>query len=198
MAKTPPEDQETDAEQAGEDEAPAPKSRRKIILAAAAVILLAAAGGGGYLFFSGGSGEEMAEKAEGAEGEKPKDKDKSKDKAMDDGAPLAINQKYAVAPFKEIIVNISSITINGQASSRFLKLNIALVYDPNAEGAERIEERQIYIRDSFVEFLRQVTERDLDGSAGLAFLKSELLHRVRLLSESDAPKDLLIADLVIQ
>ncbi|MEM1064542.1 MAG: flagellar basal body-associated FliL family protein [Pseudomonadota bacterium] len=192
MAKTPLEDQDTDAEQAGDAEGPAPKPRRKIILAAAAVVALAAAGGGSYLYFSTGSETAAADNTTSPGGEKA---DKSPEK---DGTPVAINQQYAVAPFKEIIVNISSITINGQASSRFLKLNIALVYDPSAEGAERIEERQIYIRDSFVEFLRQVTERDLDGSSGLAFLKSELLHRVRLLSESDAPKDLLIADLVIQ
>lgn len=192
MDKSSPEDQDTDIASSETDDAPAPKSRRKLILAAAAVLVLVALGGGGYVFLSSGPAEEMAEKP------KEPEKKKAEDKPMDDGTAAAVNQQYAVAPFKEIIVNISSITINGQASSRFLKLNIALVYDPNAEGAERIEERQIYIRDSFVEFLRQVTERDLNGSAGLAFLKSELLHRVRLLAESDAPKDLLIADLVIQ
>ncbi|MEO0654474.1 MAG: flagellar basal body-associated FliL family protein [Pseudomonadota bacterium] len=192
MDKSSPEDQDTDTASSETDDAPAPKSRRKLILAAAAVLVLVALGGGGYVFLSSGPAEEMAEKP------KEPEKKKAEDKPMDDGTAAAVNQQYAVAPFKEIIVNISSITINGQASSRFLKLNIALVYDPNAEGAERIEERQIYIRDSFVEFLRQVTERDLNGSAGLAFLKSELLHRVRLLAESDAPKDLLIADLVIQ
>ncbi|MEM9475687.1 MAG: flagellar basal body-associated FliL family protein [Pseudomonadota bacterium] len=192
MDKSSPEDQDTETASSETDEAPAPKSRRKLILAAAAVLVLVALGGGGYVFLSSGPSEEMAEKP------KETQKKKAEDKPMDDGTAAAVNQQYAVAPFKEIIVNISSITINGQASSRFLKLNIALVYDPNAEGAERIEERQIYIRDSFVEFLRQVTERDLNGSAGLAFLKSELLHRVRLLAESDAPKDLLIADLVIQ
>ena len=192
MDKSSPEDQDTDTASSETDDAPAPKSRRKLILAAAAVLVLVALGGGGYVFLSSGPSEEMAEKP------KEPEKKRAEDKPMDDGTAAAVNQQYAVAPFKEIIVNISSITINGQASSRFLKLNIALVYDPNAEGAERIEERQIYIRDSFVEFLRQVTERDLNGSAGLAFLKSELLHRVRLLAESDAPKDLLIADLVIQ
>lgn len=192
MAKSPPEDQDKDDAVSGDDDAPAKKPRRKIILAAVAVLALAAAGGGAYFMLGAGPDEEMAEKAEEAESEHA-EKDMG-----EDGQAAAIKEKYAVAPFKEIIVNISSITINGQASSRFLKLNIALVYDPTAEGADRIAERQIYIRDSFVEFLRQVTERDLNGSAGLAFLKSELLHRVRLLSESDAPKDLLIADLVIQ
>ncbi|MEL6312490.1 MAG: flagellar basal body-associated FliL family protein [Pseudomonadota bacterium] len=192
MAKTPPKDQDTDDAKTGEDDAPARKPRRKFVLVAVAVIAVAAIGVGGYFMLGAGPDEDMAEKPGEAESEH------AEENAMGDGEAAAIKEKYAVAPFKEIIVNISSITINGQASSRFLKLNIALVYDPTAEGAERIAERQIYIRDSFVEFLRQVTERDLNGSAGLAFLKSELLHRVRLLSESEAAKDLLIADLVIQ
>ena len=192
MAKSPPKDQDTDDAQMGEDDAPAKKPRRKIILAAVGLVALLAIGAGAYVVLGTGSNEDVAEKSNEAESKH------AEEKAMGDGEAAALKEKYAVAPFKEIIVNISSITINGQASSRFLKLNIALVYDPAAEGAERIAERQIFIRDSFVEFLRQVTERDLNGSAGLAFLKSELLHRVRLLSESDAAKDLLIADLVIQ
>lgn len=192
MAKSPPKDQDTDDAMTGEDDAPAKKPRRKIILAAVGLVVLLAIGGGAYVMLGAVPEDAMAEKPDEAEGEH------AEEKAMGDSEAAAIKEKYAVAPFKEIIVNISSITINGQASSRFLKLNIALVYDPTAEGAERIAERQIYIRDSFVEFLRQVTERDLNGSAGLAFLKSELLHRVRLLSESEAAKDLLIADLVIQ
>jgi len=103
-----------------------------------------------------------------------------------------------VAPIKEMIVNIVSITETGRKSSRFLKLNIALVYDEKIEGANHIAEREVYIRDAFQNYLRQLTERDLSGSIGVVRLKSELLRRARAVTESDAPQEVLIADIIVQ
>lgn len=103
-----------------------------------------------------------------------------------------------VRPFKEIIVNITANTLSGRRTSRFLKLNLALVYDATLPGAENIDERVLFIRDGFQDYLRQLTETDLQGSIGLVRLKSELLRRARAISDSDAPQELLIADLIIQ
>jgi flagellar FliL protein len=103
-----------------------------------------------------------------------------------------------VTPFKEIITNITATTATGRRTSRFLKLNIALVYDSQAEGADRVEPRKLYLRDSFQEYLRQLTERDLQGTIGLVTLKAELLRRARAITESDAPRELLISDLIVQ
>ena len=170
----------------------APKSKRRLVFIIAAALAVAGIGAGGYFFLAPqkdgdkDSAEQVAEKSSGKD---------SKSHDMSEGTDP---KKYVVAPFKEIIVNITAVTARGQATSRFLKLNIALVYDPEAEGAERLPERQVFIRDSYVDFLRQLTEADLSGSAGLAQLKGELLHRARLLADTDAPKEILIADLVIQ
>jgi flagellar FliL protein len=101
-------------------------------------------------------------------------------------------------PFLEIIVNITATTATGRTTSRFMKLNVAVVFDPAAEGAERIEARKLFIRDSFQDYLRLLTERDLRGSRGFVIIKQELLRRVRTVTESDAAQEILISDLVIQ
>lgn len=109
------------------------------------------------------------------------------------GAPAIV-----VTPFKEIIVNITATTATGRQTTRFLKLNAALVYDSAAPGAGHIEERKLFLRDSFQDYLRQLSERDLQGSVGLAVLKGELLRRARAISDSQAPQEILIADLIVQ
>ncbi|MHA6327026.1 flagellar basal body-associated FliL family protein [Roseivivax sp. CAU 1753] len=101
-------------------------------------------------------------------------------------------------PFDEMIVNITSVTATGRRTSRFLKVNIALAINPEAEGVERLVQRKIFIRDAMQDFLRQLHEDDLAGSAGVALLKSELLRRARIVAETEAPREVLFADLVIQ
>jgi len=108
------------------------------------------------------------------------------------------NAALTVDPMKEIIVNITSISLAGRKTTRFLKLNLALVYDETLEGAAHVSERKIYIRDAFQNYLRQLTERDLSGTIGVVRLKSELLRRVRAVTESEAPKEVLISDIIVQ
>ncbi|MCB1342147.1 MAG: flagellar basal body-associated FliL family protein [Pseudooceanicola sp.] len=112
-------------------------------------------------------------------------------------APKPVNE-MAVTPFKEIIVNISATTATGRVTTRFMKLNVALVYDETLAGADRIEERRLFIRDSFQDYLRLLTEQDLRGSLGLVVVKQELLHRARTVTESLAPQEILVADLIVQ
>ncbi|MBP0484596.1 flagellar basal body-associated FliL family protein [Sagittula salina] len=123
--------------------------------------------------------------------------------ASQDGGGLqpthaAARDKILVTPFQEIIVNITATTATGRQTSRFLKLNLALAYDSTIPGAENIETRKLFLRDSFQEYLRQLNEADLQGSMGLVQLKAELLRRARAISDSEAPQEFLIADLVIQ
>ena len=112
--------------------------------------------------------------------------------------PELSNVSLVVDPLKEIIVNITSITETGRKSSRFLKLNLALVFDEHAEGAENVLERKVYIRDAFQNYLRQLTERDLSGTIGIVRLKSELLRRARAVTESEAPQGVVISDIIVQ
>jgi len=118
--------------------------------------------------------------------------------AGDAGHGVAPKEQIVVTPFKEIIVNIAATTATGRETTRFLKLNLALVYDEAVPGADQIEPRKLFLRDSFQEYLRQLNEVDLQGSVGLVNLKSELLRRARAISDSDAPQEILIADLIVQ
>jgi flagellar FliL protein len=103
-----------------------------------------------------------------------------------------------VIPFPEIIVNVTDTGINGRQSSRFLKLNMLMVYDDTREGADRLVAREIYLRDTFQDFLRQLHVSDLRGSQGLALIKTELLRRARAVGHTEAPVEILIADMVVQ
>ena len=66
-------------------------------------------------------------------------------------------------------------------------------------GDETVEDTvETYLRDSFQDFLRQLHVSDLTGSYGLAMLKTELLRRARAVGHTDAPHEILIADMVVQ
>ena len=106
--------------------------------------------------------------------------------------------KMPVMPFPEIIVNVTDTSLEGRQTSRFLKLNMLLVFDDTQDGADRLVAREIYLRDSFQDFLRQLHVSDLKGSHGLVMMKTELLRRARAVGHTDAPVEILIADMVIQ
>lgn len=153
-------------------------------------VLSVAGAGGGFMLATMTAKEEMPEvAAHEATGE-------SDDKH---GKPAGDQKNLmAVTPFKEIIVNINATTATGRTTSRFMKLNVALVYDAELEGADRIEEQRLFIRDSFQDYLRQLTEHDLQGSLGIVIVKQELLHRARTITQSMAPQEILVADLIVQ
>tara|TARA_R110002012_G_scaffold247584_1_gene423242 strand:- start:181 stop:489 length:309 start_codon:yes stop_codon:yes gene_type:complete len=100
--------------------------------------------------------------------------------------------------FDEMIVNISATTESGRQTSRFLKLDLALVYDRKQDPEGLVETRHIFLRDAFQDYLRQLADRDLDGTHGLVTVKGELLRRARAVAGSKAPHEVLVTGLVIQ
>lgn len=112
--------------------------------------------------------------------------------------PAPPGADMVVMPFQEMIVNISATTDSGRQTSRFLKLDLALVYDKTQDADGLVEARHIFLRDAFQDYLRQLADRDLEGTYGLVNIKGELLRRARAISGSDAPHELLITGLVIQ
>ncbi len=127
----------------------------------------------------------------------PEEEEVAKD-GHDDGHGGDESAGLTVLPMDEMIVNITATTATGRQTSRFLKLGLALVYDPAVPGAAQVEERMVYLRDSFQDYLRQLSERDLQGTMGLVSVKTELLRRARAISGSDAPQELLVSDLIVQ
>ena len=184
-----------DATLAGDDAATgaAPKAgaRRKIgmilglvLLSVVALIggLVAAVGPGGLMAMLGGDTHQEEAAAPQADAENP----------PPPGADMV------VMPFDEMIVNITATAASGRQTSRFLKLDMALVYDRTQDAGGMVEMRHVFLRDAFQDYLRQLAERDLDGTLGLVTVKGELLRRARAIAGNDAPHEVLIMGLVIQ
>lgn len=176
---------------AGSDVAPKGGSRRKIgmilglvLLSVVALVggLVAAVGPGNLLAMLSGSAPHEDVAAPQAEGENP--------------APPGADM--VVMPFEEMIVNITATAASGRQTSRFLKLDLALVYDRTQDEGGMVEMRHVFLRDAFQDYLRQLAERDLDGTLGLVTVKGELLRRARAIAGNDAPHEVLIMGLVIQ
>lgn len=115
-----------------------------------------------------------------------------------DSASLPPGTDLRVMPFEEIIVNITTTNAAGQGTARFMKLDLALVFDVKKDPDGLVETRHLYMRDAFQDYLRHLTERDLDGTAGLVTVKSELLRRARAIAGSNAPYEMLVLGLVLQ
>jgi len=176
---------------AGGDAAPKGGSRRKIgmilglvLLSVVALIggLVAAIGPGSLMAMLGGDAPHEETAAPQVDGENP----------IPPGADMV------VMPFDEMIVNITATAASGRQTSRFLKLDLALVYDKTQDEGGMVEMRHVFLRDAFQDYLRQLAERDLDGTLGLVTVKGELLRRARAIAGNDAPHEVLIMGLVIQ
>lgn len=176
---------------AGVDAAPKGGSRRKlgmilglVLLSVVALIggLVAAVGPSGLMAMLGDDAPHEEAAAPQANGENP----------VPPGADMV------VMPFDEMIVNITATAASGRQTSRFLKLDLALVYDKTQDEGGLVEMRHVFLRDAFQDYLRQLAERDLDGTLGLVTVKGELLRRARAIAGNDAPHEVLIMGLVIQ
>lgn len=122
--------------------------------------------------------------------------EKSADEVHHDAEPEEAKPSYGIMNLDEMIVNIVGVTATGRTTTRFLKIKVSIVYD-EALG-EPLLSRGLFLRDAFQDYLRQVNERDLAGSIGLATLKSELLKRAKSIAGNQAPESVLIGDLIIQ
>ena len=95
----------------------------------------------------------------------------------------------------DMIINL--VRIEG-AVNRYARVRIAIVYDRETLGIGTLEAKRAHLRDSFNDYLSQMTERDLQGTFGLVSLKEELLRRARVVAGQKAITDVLVTDLVFQ
>lgn len=103
-------------------------------------------------------------------------------------------------PIGRITVNVSATSPLDARQTRFLVIEPSLLYHSafDMTAKQTMAELQPALRDSYIEFLSQLHENDVYGSAGLAQLRAELLRRARLVSDSDAPISILLQDFVLQ
>lgn len=157
-----------------------------IIIIAIIVMLMSASGG---LYITGG-GEILIKKAGIIKNDSDSpaiSKDEQLSRSMQPSNTLKMN---------EMIVNVIGHTENNNEINRFLKIGVSIVYDPSHQ--ETIENREEFIRDSFLSYLRQLQQNELRGSMGLALLRNGLIKRARTIVSEEAISDILITELLIQ
>lgn len=167
-----------EGEAKAEGEAPAEgaeepkKSKKKLIIIIAAAILVLGGGGAG-LYFSGilGGGEKKDANAED---------------------PLLKNQTL-YHDMDEFLVNLN----NPGTQVSFLKAVITLEL-PNQLSLNEVQDKMPKIRDIFQVYLRELRNSDLQGSAGLQRLRTELLLRINSVMEKGKVNNILFKEIIIQ
>lgn len=91
----------------------------------------------------------------------------------------------------EVIVNL-----HPEMPSRFMKIGITLAV-PGTERM-RVDAMQPELMNALQEFLRNLDQRDLDGSAGIHRLRSELKRRLALIAGDGAIDSVLLRSLLTQ
>ncbi len=160
----------------GEEGAPAegeaaPKSKKKLIIIIAVVVLLA--GGGAGVFFSGMLGG-------------------GKDKKTEEENALTKDQTL-YHDMDELLVNLN----NPGNQVSFLKASITLEL-PNQLSLNEVQEKMPRIRDLFQVYLRELRTSDLQGSAGLQRLRTELLLRINSVMEKGKVNNVLFKEIIVQ
>ena len=170
-------------EEAGEDgedtgeEQPSKFSARKIILFVIAPLFVLGGIGGG-LYFSGAL-ESMMASDKKAEKEDKKDKKEEK--------------KAVFLKIPDILVNLKA--KGGQTRYLRLKVKLELQSDKDMKQVKAVMPR---IVDQFQTFLRELSVKDLRGSAGIYRLQKELLTRVNAAAPEADVKDVLFQEMLIQ
>lgn len=158
------------------------KKRFSVKLIAMVLGGLVVLGGGGFAamtFLSGdddSAGEESV--AEGAE-------------ASGGTAEASGPQLFVEMP--EMLVNLNT----GGTKSSFLKLRVALEVDRDAARGE-LETKMPRVVDQFQVYMRELRVEDLNGSAGMARLKEELLMRVNAAVAPTQVRDVLFQEMIVQ
>jgi len=157
------------------------KGRIAAILIMAASILGAGSGVTSYIVFTGPS-----EASTTISGEQP------------------VTSSRAELPLGRIAINLRQQEGRSSRASHMV-IDMVLEYDPGQDVAapegsttDAMTARHARLRDSFIEYLTQLSEAEVAGSSGLSAMRGELLRRARVVAGNDSPKALLIQDYILQ
>lgn len=130
----------------------APKSKKKLVLIAVSAMLVLGGGGGGYWFFVAS---------------KPKHN------------PEAEKKVTSFIDLKDMIIGIQPDRNDQTERPRLLKIKISLEV-ADAKIIPIVQPLMPRVEDVFQTYLRELRPADVRGTAGLLFLKEELLRRVNM------------------
>jgi len=107
--------------------------------------------------------------------------------------PPAPPKQIVFMDLPEMIVNLNT----GSRQSSFLKLRVSLELD-DALLVPKLKALEPRIIDNFQIYLRDLRREDLDGSAGMARLKEELLMRINVAVRPARINDVLFNEILVQ
>ena len=108
-------------------------------------------------------------------------------------APPPVQKQIVFMDLPDMIVNLNT----GTRQSSFLKLRVALEVDDPAL-LPKLKALEPRIIDNFQIYLRDLRREDLDGSAGMARLKEELLLRINVAVRPARINDVLFNEILVQ
>ena len=167
--------------------------RRKLLVGLLLGGLFLAGLAGGSLAYFGP--DRLMGAISGGTGEAPTTPEGTSDAVTQEVAQPAGSGISEVFLMEDHIVNLIG---DGSGPERFVRVRLAVVYDPGLMPIGTLQERKAHLRDAFHGFLSQLTERDLEGSYGLTMLKEELKRRAVAVAGGRGVSEVLITDLVIQ
>ncbi len=163
------------------------KGKKKLIFIGAGllVVILVVAG----LFLSGmlGGGEKKVD-----EHGNPIEELTPEQKAAKEAAEAEAN-KPVYYELPEFLVNLNS----GGSRVSFLKMSVTLELR-DAEAVHTMDANKPRIQDTFNTYLRELRPADIQGSAGIYRLRTELLARLNSTIEEGAVKDILFGEIIVQ
>lgn len=146
-----------------------PKSKKKLIVIGAVVLALLG-GGGGYWFLIAS---------------KPKHN------------PEAEKKVTSFVELKDMIIGIQPDRNDQSERQRLLKVKISLEV-ADAKLVPAIQPLMPRVEDVFQTYLRELRPADVQGSAGLLYLKEELLRRVNMAVAPSKVEAVLFKEIAIQ
>lgn len=170
----------------GEGEGAPKKGKKKLLFIIIGVVLLAAIGAG--VMLSGVLGGEKKLDEHGNPVVEMSDEEK---KAHDAAAAEANKPVYYELP--EFLVNLNSTT----SRVSFLKMSVTLELR-DAAAVATMDANKPRIQDTFNTYLRELRPADIQGSAGIYRLRTELISRLNSTIEEGAVKDILFGEIVVQ
>lgn len=170
--------------EAVEGEGAPKKGKRKLIFIAVGVLLLAGIGAG--VFFSGILGGEKLD-----EHGNPIHEMTEEELAAKAAAEAAAKPVYYELP--QFLVNLNS----GSSRASFLKMSVTLELRDVAAVAT-MDANKPRIQDTFNTYLRELRPADIQGSAGIYRLRTELITRLNGTIEEGIVKDILFGEIIVQ
>jgi flagellar FliL protein len=171
-----------------EGEAAPKKGKKKLLFIIGGLVAALAIGGG--LFFAGIIGGKKSDTEAVAEGEAG-EHGEAKEGEHGEGAAVIHAPVYYELP--QFLVNLNSTT----SRVSFLKMSVTLELR-DAEAVKIIDANKPRVQDTFNTYLRELRAPDLQGSAGIYRLRTELIARLNSTIEEGIVKDILFGEIIVQ